>query len=272
MEKGHRSSWPRASASALMVNGMKILFMNLGYARGISGSLAHHIRYAHRHFYCSPSVQKQSLNLFNSLMREEKPDIACLVEIDRGSFGTSQFNQVEHLLDETYSFSNIENKYAHNSFLRSFGPTSGKSNAFIARKKYDFEKLSFACGVKRLVYKIKLSDEVTLFFAHFSLNRTTRARQILEAREQMRKVLGEVIFLGDFNVLSGLHEIEPMLDHGRHMLLNRDSEPTFLFHKRKLVLDLCITTPLLAGRAHLRVLPQTYSDHAALILDIRPAP
>lgn len=249
---------------------MKILFMNLGYARGISGSLMHHIRYAHRHLYCVPSVQKQSLNLFSGLMREEKPDIACLVEIDRGSFGTAQFNQVEHLLDNIYFFSDIENKYAQNSLLRSFGPTAGKSNAFIARKKYDFEKLSFACGVKRLVYKIKLDNELTLFFAHFSLNKTTRARQIIEAREQFRKTPGEVLFLGDFNVLSGLHEIEPILENGRRILLNRDSEPTFLFHKRKLVLDLGISTPELAARTHLRVVPQTYSDHAALILDIHP--
>jgi hypothetical protein len=82
----------------------------------------------------------------------------------------------------------------------------------------------------------------------------------------MRREEGEVIFLGDFNILSGLEEITPLLDHGRFVLLNQQDIPTFFFHKRKLVLDLCVCSRTIGKKAVLKVIPQPYSDHAALIL------
>jgi len=246
----------------------KILFINLGYARGIGGRLAEHIRYAHRHFYCSPIIQKEALRQFNELIVKEKPDVCCLVEINRGSFASAGFDQLAALINETYSFSDIENKYAQGSFLRSFAMTSGNCNAFIAKRKYNFEKLFFTRGMKRLVYKICLDKDLTLFFAHFSLKKTIRAQQIIEARNLMSKTPGEVIFLGDFNILSGLHEINPLLDQGRFILLNRDDHPTFFFHKQEKILDLCVCSPSLAEKTALKILPQSYSDHAALIVDI----
>jgi endonuclease/exonuclease/phosphatase family metal-dependent hydrolase len=249
----------------------KILFINLGYARGISGRLAEHIRYVYRHFYCSPAIQKASLQQLNRLIVKEDPDLCCLVEIDQGSFGSARMNQLETLISENYSFSDIENKYGPASRLRSFAFTSGKSNAFLAKKNYPFEKILFGSGVKRLIYKIALRPGLTLFFAHFSLNKSVRARQVLEARELMRNVEGEVIFLGDFNILTGLHEITPLLDGGRFVLLNRAEDPTFLFHKRKLVLDLCLCSKGIGQNAALRVIPQSYSDHAALLLELDSA-
>jgi endonuclease/exonuclease/phosphatase family metal-dependent hydrolase len=246
----------------------KILFSNLGYARGISGRLSDHIRYAHRHFYCPPSIQRQSLEQLNQLIKEVGPDLCCFVEIDQGSFGLARFNQLKHLVSENHAFSDIENKYAPGSLLRSLAVTSGKSNAFISRKKYDFEKIYFTCGLKRLVYKIKVAEDITVFFAHFSLKKSVRAQQLLEARDLMQREEGGVIFLGDFNILSGLQEIEPLLDQGRFILLNHSDVPTFFFHKHELVLDLCVCSPAISKKASLRVLPQSYSDHAALILEV----
>jgi endonuclease/exonuclease/phosphatase family metal-dependent hydrolase len=246
----------------------KILFSNLGYARGISGRLSEHIRYAHRHFYCPPSIQRQSLDQLKQLIKEVGPDLCCFVEIDQGSFGPARFNQLKHLVSENHAFSDIENKYAPDSLLRSLTATSGKSNAFISRKKYDFEKIYFTCGFKRLVYKIKVTEDITLFFAHFSLKKSVRTRQLLEARDLMRREEGEVIFLGDFNILSGLQEIEPLLDEGRFTLLNQPDVPTFFFHKHELVLDLCVCSLPIGKNASLKVLPQSYSDHAALILEV----
>jgi endonuclease/exonuclease/phosphatase family metal-dependent hydrolase len=250
----------------------KILFINLGYARGIGGRLSEHIRYAYRHFYCSPAIQRQSLDQLNRLIKEEEPDLCCFVEIDQGSFGSARFNQLKHLVSENHAFSDIQNKYAPESLLRSFAVTSGKSNGFISKIKYDFERLYFTCGFKRLVYKIKLAKNTTVFFAHFSLKKSVRARQLLEARDLMRREEGEAIFLGDFNILSGLQEIEPLLDGGRFVLLNRSDVPTFLFHKRALVLDLCVCSRAISKEAFLKIVPQSYSDHAALVLEVKALP
>jgi endonuclease/exonuclease/phosphatase family metal-dependent hydrolase len=249
---------------------MKILFMNLGYARGISGRLSEHLRYAYRHIYCPPAIQRQSLDQLNQLIKQVEPDLCCFVEIDQGSFGWARFNQIKHLVSKNHAFSDIENKYAPDSFLRVLTITSGKSNAFISRKNYDFEKLYFSHGYKRLIYKIKISNDITVFFAHFSLKKAVRVRQLLEARDLMRREDGEVIFFGDFNILSGLQEIEPLLDQGRFVLLNQPDVPTFLFHNHKLVLDLCVCSQAISKEASLTILPQTYSDHAALVLEVWP--
>ena len=258
-----------ASVALMAARNMKILFMNLGYGRGIDGSLQHHIIYAHRNLYCSTAVQKQSLDQLRDLIARENPDIACFVEIDGGSFGTAGLNQMTHLLNDVYTFADIENKYGRGSFWRSFGPTAGKSNGFLAKQKLAFEKLHFTCGMKRLVYGLRVDARLTIFFAHFALKKEVRARQILEATDMMRRTEGETLFLGDFNTLTGLHEMEPMLDGGRYILLNRHDEPTFQFHKRKLVLDLAVATSELAKHIDLRVLPQGFSDHAALVLDLQ---
>jgi endonuclease/exonuclease/phosphatase family metal-dependent hydrolase len=246
----------------------KILLSNLGYARGINGSLVDHVRYAHRHVYCLPDVQKKSLRQLSKLIALEDPDICCFVEIDKGSFTSAGFNQLEELIDEKYGFFDIENKYAPRSRLRSFFITKGKSNAFLAKRDFPHEKIHFACGVKRLIYKIRLAQNLTLFFAHFALSKPVRTKQILEIEKLIRETKGEVIFMGDFNILTGMREIEPLINHGRFILLNREDDPTFTFHKRKLVLDLCVCSKGIAKHAHLKVVPQPYSDHAALVLNI----
>lgn len=247
---------------------MKILLSNLGYARGISGELGHHFKYGHRHFYCPPDVQKKSLQLLRDIVTKEDPDICCFVEIDKGSFTSGGFNQLEELLDAKYPVFDIENKYAPNSNLRKFFITRGKSNAFMSKHEFSHEKIYFTQGTKRLIYKIYLDNNTTLFFAHFSLTKRIRTAQILEVKQLMNKEQGQVIFLGDFNILNGLSELSPLLKETSFTLLNREADHTFTFHKRKLVLDLCICSKTLIGNAELKVIPQPFSDHAALLLSM----
>lgn len=250
----------------------KILFSNLGYARGISGDLTEHITRAHRHFYCPPDIQKAILQQLSALIAEEDPDICCFVEIDQGSFTSGRLNQLAALLNEHYAFFDIENKYGPTSRLRSFFLTAGKSNAFIAKQPMPYEKIYFRAGTKRLIYKVALNSSATLFFAHFSLNRAVRARQILEIRQLVADTPGEVIVLGDFNVLTGLGELAPLMEDSGLTLLNKPDSPTFRFHRKHLLLDLCLCSEGLADKAELKIVPQPFSDHAALMLDIPVSP
>lgn len=241
---------------------------NLGYARGINGCLADHVRYAHRHVFCNSVVQKQALDQLSAIMHEEQPDICCFVEIDSGSFDTASFNQFEHLLSDDYPHYNVENKYGQGSILRTLAFTRGKSNAFIARKRYPFEKIYFDHGTKRLIYKIHLDEELTLYFAHFSLKRNVRALQLEQTRQLMHDTKGEVIFMGDFNILNGTSELDGLIRDNEIILMNNPETPTFTFHRRKLMLDLCLCTADIAKRVQLRVIPQPYSDHAALVAEV----
>lgn len=252
-----------------MTSAFKILLSNVGYARGINGCLGHHMRYAHRHIFCPEDVQREVMNQLASLIAEEDPDICCLVEIDNGKLTSSNFSQLEALVNKDYAYFDIENKYGKTSLLRSLIFTKGKSNAFIAKANYEHEKVYFDYGVKKLIYKIKIKEGLTLFFAHYSLNKSVREKQILQTDALIESTPGEVIVLGDFNVLSGLQELTPLLEGKELLLMNDAEQPTFTFHKRELVLDLCLCSKEIAQRTELRVIPQPYSDHAALIATVR---
>jgi endonuclease/exonuclease/phosphatase family metal-dependent hydrolase len=246
----------------------KVLMSNLGHLRGISGSLTHHVLFAHRHFYCSAAVQENVWRQLTEIIGREHPDLCCFVEIEQAALHEANFCLLEDIAGESYPFFDVENKYTHTSRLRRFPLTRGKSNAFLSKRNLPYQKLYFSQGAKRLVYKIELSPEVTLYFAHFSLNRQTRARQLQEAEQMIRQTSGEVIFLGDFNILSGFSELAPLLQDGDLILLNREEQPTFIFHYFRKVLDICICTKGIASKSQLQIIPQPFSDHAALLLEI----
>ncbi|MBX7147081.1 MAG: endonuclease/exonuclease/phosphatase family protein [Alphaproteobacteria bacterium] len=248
---------------------MKILMSNLGYLRGISGSLTHHILFAYRHFYCSAVVQEKVWRQLAEIMSRERPDLCCFVEIEQAAFHKANFCLLEGITGETYPFFDIENKYLNTSPLRSFPLTRGKSNAFLSKQDLPYKKIHFTCGTKRLIYKIGLTSEVTLFFTHFSLNKKVRKRQLLEAGQMVKNTPGEVIFLGDFNILSGFKELAPLLQNGELVLLNRKEHKTFTFHVFHKVLDICLCTKNIAHQCNLQVIPQPYSDHDALLLEIK---
>ncbi len=144
-----------------------ILFSNLGYARGIDGRLASHLRYAYRHVYVSRAVQQTILDQLKKLIEREQPDLCCFVEIDQGSRISGKFNQLGHLINNDYPFSDIENKYAPESLLRKLIHTSGKSNGFLSRAPHPFVKQYFSSGVKRLIYEIHMDDRLSVFFCSF---------------------------------------------------------------------------------------------------------
>lgn len=248
---------------------LKILLSNLGYARGIDGRISHHARYWHRHLYCPAAVQKHTLHQLNALIAQEDPDVCCFVEIDRGSFTSAGFNQITALYSANYPQIHLENKYGPDSPLRSFFLTRGKSNGFMSRPQRPFETLYFDQGIKRLIQKITLAPELSLFFTHLSLNRATRREQLIEMAEILRNTPGESVLMGDFNVLLGFKELHPLLEQTGLVLLNEAHIPTFRFHRRSLVLDLCLCTAQVAQRSQLKIVPQPYSDHAALILEIQ---
>ncbi len=249
----------------------KILFSNIGYGRGIDGSLRAHLRHFHHHFYTSVEIQRKTLGQLKDIILTEDPDIACFVEIDRGSLYSARFNQLEMILDDVYRYHNIADKYGEDSYWSRMPLHEGKSNAFLSKMELPFEKLYFQSGTKRLIYKILLPDGTTLFFAHFSLSRQTRMRQMVEMRSLLKDVGGPVMVLADFNIMGGFSELAPLVDELNLKILNDESEPTFFFARRQKVLDLCLCSADLADRCALKIIPQPYSDHAALLIETTAA-
>lgn len=247
---------------------MKILFSNLGYATGISGSLYHHVTKSWRHLYQPPALQRRVLGQFRQIMEAEKPDLCCLVEVDRGSLHSGYFNQIKALQCAHYNSFDIADKYGEMSPISRLPFHDGKSNGFLARTAYPFSRLYFRNGTKRLIYSIEVAPGLTVLFAHFSLKPAVRQNQFEEIAELVAGFGGEVIVLGDFNTLNGLGELDSLLANDRLRLLNRRDEATFTFHQWQHTLDLCLYTPGLETRLGLRVIPQPFSDHAGLLVSV----
>jgi endonuclease/exonuclease/phosphatase family metal-dependent hydrolase len=246
----------------------KVLFTNIGYAKGIDGSLGQHIRLFSRHFYSNLSVQQQVLTQIKELISRENPDLCCFVEIDAGSMHSANYNQISALTDDAYPFHDVTGKYGETSWLSRALFHKGKSNGFVSRQKLEFQKLYFNNGSKRLIYRITLPDNIDLFFAHFSLDWKVRKLQMQELRSFVQVCGKDAIILADFNIWRGFGELAPLLEGEDMVVLSKENEPTFRFHNSQAALDLCIVSKSLANRAVLRIVPQPYSDHAALLLEI----
>lgn len=245
----------------------RILFSNLGYARGIDGSLWHHASRFKRNFYTGRRAQLAVLAQVRAMLDDHEPDLCCFVEIDSGSVHSHGLNQLT-ALREGFVHHDIAGKYGPAALLGRLPLHQGKSNAFIARDDVAFERLYFAAGSKKLVYRIRHPAGFTIYFAHFSLHAATRAAQLTEMRRLVDAEPGESMVLADFNIMQGFRELAPLTAGGGLHVLNQEAQPTFTFHRRRLALDLCLCTPALASRGRVTVIPQPYSDHAALLVEI----
>lgn len=245
----------------------KVFFSNIGYARGIDGSLVQHIRRAHRHFYTGSSPQQLVLGQLKDIIRAENPDLCCFVEVDRGSFHSAYCNQMEYLTDDDYVFYDIADKYGEGNPLGRLPMFQGKSNAFVSKYDLEYQRLYFQRGSKRLLYRVALGENVTLYFGHFALQEKVRALQLAELRNFIQTHEGEVIIMADFNIMQGFKELRPLLDRTDLMVMNDEMQPTFRLHSKNWALDLCICSQSLAERLELKIIPQPYSDHAALLVE-----
>jgi endonuclease/exonuclease/phosphatase family metal-dependent hydrolase len=232
----------------------RIFFSNLGYIRGIDGSLWAHIRHFGRHFYMKSRSRSKVANLLNDVVISVDPYLCCFVEVE----DREDFRFVSH---------------PHYSIVQKYGPTlvsrlpfhQLKSNGFFAKEELPFQIHHFANGVKKLIYQVDLPDNISVIFTHFSLNRAVRQRQFDEICTLITRLKKSVILLGDFNIFNGFDELKPLTDLGL-ILKNKKDRHTFLFHTQKHVLDLCLCSPDIEARVDLSIIEQEFSDHDGLLV------
>lgn len=246
----------------------KILFSNIGYAKGIDGTLWQHLSRAGRYLYCRVPTQTLVLGQLKAIIDLEQPDLCCFVEIDSGSLHSAYLNQLKALMDDDYSFFDIANKYGEGNWRQYMPLSKGRSNAFLSKKQLPFDRLYFKHGTKRLMYRVEIVEGIHVFFAHFSLDRGVRVRQLEDVRGLMEACPGESILLADFNIMYGFRELDPLLKNDQFVLLSKEDRHTFTFHNHKLALDLCVCSYSLADRLSVKVIDQPFSDHEALLVEI----
>lgn len=245
----------------------RIVYANLGYSRDIDGSIGHHVRRAHHHIYTPRDAQLRSLNFVKEALRELKPDLSCFVEIDRGSLTNGFFDQLPVLREDHHTMVQIDSKYARERKFRRFSISRGKSNAFLASTPLEFRARYLDFGKKRLVYDIDLAG-IRVLVAHCSLLHRVRERQFEQLAEWTRERDGPTVVVGDLNIFRGGHELRPLLADKRFRHLNEAHGPTFRFGPYRANLDTCLVSGEIAERARLQMVPQPFSDHDMLCIDV----
>lgn len=217
----------------------------------------------------------RNMKIFADVIKKEKPDVCCLLEINTGALNRMCVNQMKELVSEvnkdvSYPFSETRVKYSHNSILRKLPLFSSNSSGILARKSFEVKIHSFEKSAKGLVYEIILKDKLTLFFAHFSLWNWIRRIQYQELLKIIlkRKTEGfDVILCGDFNLFGGQEDSEKFLQDSELILVNKASDKTFPACGPKRVIDLFLVSKEVNVK-NIHAVKKVFSDHLPVVLDI----
>lgn len=235
----------------------KILLLNLGYCTGISGSLKEYIVNSYRYFYLPKEIEKKVLNQLKDIIRNEKPDLICLLEITK--------SQIEELVSQEYPFFNIETKYGRRSIMgRLSNIYKQAGNGFLSNQNIKYAKYLICGRTKRLVYELNLPNNIKLILFHFSLDKHTRKKQFKMIAKAIHKEKNKII-CGDFNIDKGFTEILPLVKKLDVRLVS--PRPTFPSHNPKRCYDFFLCSSNIETNS--RVLKDNkISDHLPVILEI----
>jgi endonuclease/exonuclease/phosphatase family metal-dependent hydrolase len=249
---------------------VKVLLGNIGYATGLDGTYFGYIRYANRFLYNPRHRQEEVLSRFRGMVEREQPDLVCAVEVDHGTVHTDRVNQIQCIVPDGYAHHENENKYSSSSFRQRIPFFGGKGNGFVSRNQVAFEKIYLSHGAKRLVYKIQVHENFSLYMVHFSLNYRTRHKQLAELAQIVVQEKN-VVVCGDFNILSGRRELRSFLDKTGLRLLNEHHQKTFPAARPLVALDVFCASENVIGT--LDIMPDRISDHLSVLatLSVQPS-
>ncbi len=234
----------------------KILLSNVGYATGLNGSYKDYFLKFYRYIFRSKSITNTVLKKLKTLIKNEKPDVCCLIEVENTHLKT--------LAQDTNAHVEFSNKYGQKSFLRKLPLFQKKGNGILTTLDIPFQKHFFKHGTKKLIYEVQLNTDTSIFMAHFSLNKSTRTKQFQEINTLIKNKRN-VIICGDFNIFDGLSELTPLLKDTDLHMVNKPNDKTFPSYRPKHILDIFITSKNIEIN-ELKVLSVPFSDHLPVLL------
>jgi endonuclease/exonuclease/phosphatase family metal-dependent hydrolase len=239
---------------------MKILLYNLAYCTGVDGSTHKYISHGLRHFVGSLRRRKTHINDLHTIIEREQPDVCCFVEVDSDS------PLIDRLLHK-YKYTDISNKYRAGSIFSKAPFYKKKSLCILSKFPFGVQRHYFTHGFKRLLTEAKFHNGFSLFLSHNSLRPWVRKRQFhlisLLAGDGRKKV----ITCGDYNILAGTHELEPLRKRGMK-LANNPTDFTFPAHRPRKTLDVFLCSDDIRVKRIRALKDVRLSDHLPVVLEV----
>ena len=245
---------------------MRFLLYNIRYAAGIG-------RRIHFPFPYSGYLKRTTphLDRISDFIREQRPDIVGLVEVDTGSFRYDGDSQAAKIAGEMCHQHVFRSKYGRRSLACRMPLLGQQSNAVMANQPILEKRFHYLNhGMKRLVIEARL-PEMTVFLVHLALQYRQRQHQLADLAAIVNGAEGPVVVAGDFNVFRGDGELAHFM--AATGLANADpwglaSYPSRAPHRH---LDFILHSPQMETRAF--EAPQVrFSDHVPLIWDFEVKP
>ena len=242
---------------------MKIMFYNIAYGTGMNGSWKRYFVDVWRFFWLPYGIIRKMIKT----LKQEKPDVLCLVEVDGGSFRNRFRCQARYLARRLlYPFYYSRAKYGRWSIWRFMAMVRKQHDAILSRKGGKLRRHLLKSGVQKLVHEFVV-DGISIFSVHLSvLSKKIRQRQLRELAEVLKKCPRPHLVCGDFNTNKGLAEIREFIKKTglRHVI----KKPTYPSISPSYYLDMFFASPgVKIKRAG--VLNVTHSDHLPVWVELK---
>ena len=187
------------------------------------------------------------------------------MEVDVGSYRTNYINQAELVASHLDHYHHYSVKYGKNSIGRNIPILNKQGNAILTKEKTpDSNFHYFPRGFKKLVIELDTCG-IKLFLVHLALQKSVRRRQ-LQHLAKLAKSDAPTIIAGDFNTLSGSHELDEFMTELNLVNPNKKNQPTYPAWNPKKQLDYILCSKDIKIKK-CKVLKVKHSDHLPLILD-----
>jgi len=237
---------------------LKIFLYNCAHCRGYNGSPLDYLAGWARFCVAPKKVDREVSQQIIRTIEEVKPDVCFFNELRENSY-------LIPLLKDLYKYFDVQGKYG-SSYMNYLPGSQGRCNGFFSNQDLHFQRHFFANGTKRLFYEVKLTPNTKALFAHFALGKGTRRKQF----EQLIPYIecnSSTIVCGDFNVLNGLTEVEPLIESCNLCLMNEPQHKTFPAYSPKKVLDLFLSSPDVRVNQLKVITSLKVSDHLPVLLE-----
>ena len=240
---------------------MRFLLYNIRYGAGIGRRV--HFPFPFSGYLKNTETQ---LDRIAGFIRDQRPDIVGLVEVDTGSFRANGESQVAAIAGPLCHRQVCRSKYGLDSLAGRLPLLSQQANAVMTNRAilgHTFHYLNH--GMKRLVIEVRL-PELTVFLVHLALKYRPRQQQLFDLATIVARSRGPVVVAGDFNVFRGAGELAPFLAATGLVSANLQGLPSHPSRAPHRQLDFILHSPGLRS-LDFQAPSIPYSDHVPLIWD-----